>query len=419
MYTRKSLSQLLLLTSAAFPLAALATTPPPASLEAMWEIIQQQKQEIEALKAQMSATDQKVEVTGERLEQVSAAAEPGKAGSDQTHIGGYGELHYNNLDNQKAGGADKNEIDFHRFVLFFGHDFNERLRFHSELELEHALVKDTDKNDGTGSTSTSPGEVELEQAYIEYDFNDMMSAKAGVFLLPVGIINETHEPPTFYGTERNPVESNIIPSTWWEGGAMLTSRFDNGISTDFAVHSGLKTSAGDSYAVRKGRQKVASAAAEDAAYTARVKWTGHPGLELAASFQHQTDITQSLDTTAGSANMVETHVAWNNGPFSARALYALWDLNGAGPKAVGADRQEGWYIEPSYKLTEALGVFTRYNRWDNKAGDSADSEYTQWDVGVNYWLSPDVVLKADYQNQSAPAGKDEYDGVNLGVGYQF
>jgi predicted porin len=53
------------------------------------------------------------------------------------------------------------------------------------------------------------------------------------------------------------------------------------------------------------------------------------------------------------------------------------------------------------------------------AGNGADTEYTQWDVGVNYWLHPNVVFKLDYQDQDAPAGKKEMDGWNIGVGYQF
>ena len=121
--------------------------------------------------------------------------------NSKTVIGGYGELHYNNIE-------DTESIDFHRFVLFFGHEFTESIRFFSEFELEHAL-----SGDG------KPGEVELEQAYIEMDLTESTTLKTGLFLVPVGIINETHEPPTFYGVERNPVEKNIIPATWWEAGA--------------------------------------------------------------------------------------------------------------------------------------------------------------------------------------------------------
>jgi len=117
----------------------------------------------------------------------------------ETTIGGYGELQYNNLE---ANGTDQKQIDFHRFVLEFGHDFNDHIRFFSEVELEHALVE-------TGA----PGAVELEQAYIQIDLDDTSSLTTGVFLLPIGIINETHEPTTYYGVERNPVEHDIIPAT--------------------------------------------------------------------------------------------------------------------------------------------------------------------------------------------------------------
>ena len=113
------------------------------------------------------------------------------------------------------------------------------------------------------------------------------------------------------------------------------------------------------------------------------------------------------------------HAAWQRKHFGLRALYADWSLDGEGPEAIGADRQAGWYIEPSWRFNSHWGVFARYNQWDNRAGDNSDSEYTEWNVGVNYWLSPDVVFKFDYQDQDAPTGKKEMDGWNLGVGYQF
>lgn len=386
--------------------AALAQDMPSA--EEMWRIIQQQQKEIAELKAKVEDTDQKAEAAVEAVESGGgyAAGGSGAAWAEDTQIGGYGEIHYNNLDGE-GGASDKDMLDLHRFVLFFGHQFNDNLRFFSELEIEHAL-----SGDG------APGEVELEQAYVEMDLNDRHRAKAGVFLLPVGILNETHEPPTFYGVERNPVEHDIIPATWWAAGGALSGELGQGFSYDVGVHEGLNTSAGSSYSIRSGRQKSAEAIASDLAYTARLKYTGMPGLELAGTFQHQTDITQGTDANAGSANLYEVHGIFNRGPFGLRALYAMWDLDGSGPAAVGADEQFGWYLEPSYKLTEKWGVFTRYNVWDNQAGNSSQSEKTQWDVGVNYWPHPDVVLKADYQAQDNDNGQDR-DGFNLGVGFQF
>ena len=376
--------------------------------------VQQQNQELKAenveLKNKVEATEQVALEASEAAEAVAVATEEAVKSatllSDKTTIGGYGELHYNNLDG-KNGASDKKEVDFHRFVLFFGHEFNDDLRFFSELELEHSLSGD-DKE----------GEVELEQAYIEYDINDQHRVKGGLFLTPVGIINETHEPPTFYGTERNPVEKNIIPSTWWEAGVMFSGDIAEGFSYDVAATSGLNTSSGSSYKVRSGRQKASKAEAEDFAYTGRIKWTGIPGLELAATVQYQEDITQSNDSTAGSATLFETHAVFERGNFGLRALYATWDLDGNGPKSIGADEQTGWYIEPSYQLSQHFGVFVRYNEWDNAAGSSSDTEYEQIDLGVNWWPHQDVVVKVDYQDQDAPAGKEQ-DGFNVGLGYQF
>ncbi|MDH3327286.1 MAG: OprO/OprP family phosphate-selective porin [Gammaproteobacteria bacterium] len=353
--------------------------------------------------AQISSLQEKLELTADMIDQ------GGRKSSSATSIGGYGELHYNNLKNQKAGGEDKKQIDMHRAVLFVSHEFNDNIRFWSELEVEHSQAGD----------GKSGGEVSMEQAYVEFDIHDQLSVRSGMLLIPAGIINETHEPPTFYGVERNPIESKIVPSTWREGGVAVSGRFGTAWGFDAALHSGLSTSIADKYGIRKGRKVARQAPANDLAVTTRLKWTGIPGLELAATAQYQPDVTQGTDASAGSALLTEAHVVWSHGPFAVRGLYATWALEGNGPKSIGANEQTGWYIEPSYKVNSQWGVFTRYNNWDNQAGNSSDSEYAQLDAGVNYWPHPKIVVKADYQRQSTPNGKDNYDGINLGVGYQF
>ena len=205
---------------------------------------------------------------------------------------------------------------FTRFVLFFGHEFTDDLRFFSEIELEHAFSSDTD--DGSSS-----GEVELEQAFIEYDAVtepigslDNANVRGGVFLIPVGILNETHEPPTFYGVERNDVENIIIPSTWWEAGVGTTLNFTPGVSLDLAVTTGLEieadTTKKDPFRIRNGRNKVSNASADDFAYTTRLKYTGIPGLEVAGTAQYQADITQEQNDGAEGAWLYEGHVDFNH-----------------------------------------------------------------------------------------------------------
>ena len=321
-------------------------------------------------------------------------------------LGGYGELHYNNLKGS-GGASDKELIDFHRFVLFVGYSFSDRIRFQSELELEHAIAGDD-----------QPGEIELEQAFIDFDLNQSHTARAGLFLLPVGLLNETHEPTRFYGVERNSVEKNIIPTTWWEGGAGLYGDVVGNLTYGAYLHSGLMTSADDSYSVRAGRQKVGKAVASDPAATVALNWR-QGGATFGGSIQYQSDITQSSDPLAGDAWLGELHADAICGPVALRGLVAEWSLSGDGPEEIGADRQMGWYIEPSYRLCEPVGLFVRYGEWDNTAGSAGESGgKTQTDIGVNWWPHAQVVVKADYQWQDNENGKDQ-SGFNLGLGYQF
>ncbi len=405
----------LLLSSVIILFSVQVSASKTPSLEEMWQLVQKQQQVLEAQKAEIARLKQAAQKNEEKIEATTVALEEsektyGKAAEwfNKTSIGGYGELHYNNLDNKTSGLDDKKEMDLHRFVLFFDHEFREDLRFISELEVEHAI-----------SGGDEDGEVEIEQAYVEYDLNDFNAAKAGVFLMPFGIINETHEPTTFYGTERNPVETNIIPSTWWEGGIGLSSHFENGFSTDVSVTSGLYLKESKNFKIRKGRQKSSKAYADSLGLSGRVKYTAIPGLELSLSGFYQDDYNQDRTDSSDSLTGYETHAVYSKDKFKIIALYANWSLDGDAAEAIGADKQDGWYIEPSYKFTEKLGVFARYNEWDNAAGGNGDSRFKQTDFGLNYWLDEGVVLKADYQNQSSPKGEDEFDGFNLGLGYQF
>ena len=361
------------------------------------------QQEIATLKAENQQIKQQVVATGEAVEKASQdAAARGPSWADQTSLGGYGELHWNSL-------QSKDEIDMHRFVLFIGHEFDARTRLYSELELEHSIASAEDD-----------GEVELEQAYIERDLTDTQHARAGVFLLPVGIMNEHHEPDVFYGVERNPVETNIIPSTWWEAGVGLHGDMASGWNYDAAVHSGLEVplAGDDAFLPREGRQEASEATAEDPAMTARIRYQGIPGLELSLSGQYQDDVTQGLGERAR-ALLWETHAVWQHGPFGLRALYAAWDIGGDQAKALGRDKQNGWYVEPSWRFNDQWGVFARYNRWDNAAGDSTDSKFRQIDVGFNYWLSEQVVLKLDYMDKNGPSSAEDDHGVNAGLGFSF
>lgn len=381
--------------------------------------------ELATLKARVAEQEARLNALADQLEQ----REGGNGGAwyNKMSFGGYGELHYNNLENQKND-SDKEQMDLHRFVLFTGYQFTDSVRFYSELEVEHTVA-------GDGAN----GEVELEQAFVEWTFAPGHRVRGGVMLLPVGMLNMTHEPNTFYGVERNNVENRILPTTWWEGGIGFNGELLAGLNYDVLVTEGMNLAIADAkFGVRDARQKTSEAKAEDLAYTVALNYTGIKGLLIGGSIRYQNDMSQDIDSVTYNADaedevtvsveeidalMYELHADWRIGDFNLRALYANWDISddieAINAAAAGADQQTGYYIEPSYMITEKLGVFVRYSEWDNQAGNSADSEYSQRDIGVNYYIVPTVVVKADLQQQDSPDGKDEFDGFNLGVGWSF
>lgn len=344
----------------------------------------------------------------ERIELLADQVEKGGGLADEsrTKIGGYGELHYSALE---ADGNDQRELDFHRMVLFFGYEFNDWARFNAELEVEHIIASDG-----------SRGAVELEQVYVEMDLTDEYQLKTGVMLMPLGIINETHEPTAFYGVERPIVEQTIIPTTWWSAGIGLKANYDNGLSFDFLVTEGLKTDDpasgpnADPFDIKGGKQKSSFADAFDLALTGRVKYTGVPGLELAIYGQYQPDLDQSaLDSYAESATLLGGHAIYQWNELTFKALYARWDLDGPQAFAAGKEIQDGGYAEMAWRANEQWGFFARHSLWSQEAR----VEKAQSLVGLNYYPFEQVVFKLDYQIQNEDAGNVE--GLKLGFGYHF
>lgn len=324
----------------------------------------------------------------------------GLSWADKTSIGGYGELHYN-----MSLSDNGDQVDFHRWVLFVNHEFSDSVKLFSEFELEHSLAGDG-----------KPGEVELEQAYLEFDaawLNEGLKFKTGLFLTPVGILNETHEPNTFYGVERNNVEKRIIPTTWWEGGIGVSQTTDNGFQFDLNLTSALAVPDG---VIRSGRKKAAEHDNPELAITGRVRYTGIEGLELATTAQY----SASLDADHNAATLVSSHAVYQKGGFQLKALWSSWFYD-FGP---GIDTQDGFYVEPGYRFETPggdVGVFARYAQLSYWTG-SAEREQTEYTVGVNYWPHENVVLKADLNwASSEDDGVDRADDntLNLGVGYSF
>lgn len=380
------------------------------TLEEKLEIMQQ---EIEELKAQSKNSS-------------SATAGHGMSGS--TTIGGYGEAVYNNY----KDGSKKNEADFKRFIVFLGHKFSDRVKLFSELEVEHAKV------------DSSGGEVAMEQAYIQYGISDSMNTRIGLMLMPMGIVNETHEPPTFYGVERNEVESRIIPSTWREVGVALQGQAGQGLEYNFGISTTPDANkySNASKGFRDMRTNGRQVAANDLGVFGALNFRGVPGLLVgAAVFSGDTAQDGMTDAALAGADakltLWDVHAKYVVGGLDLQALYAKGKLsdtaqiNAAAGLAAGSNMAApesfyGWYGQVGYRVWQDgdkdLTPFVRYEEYNTQESVSAgytidpknDEKVTT--VGVNFRLHPQVVLKADVQNFKVDPLKDRF---NLGVGYMF
>jgi hypothetical protein len=286
------------------------------------------------------------------------------------------------------------------------------------------------------------GELELEQAYIDFLLKRSFNLRAGMVLVPVGIINERHEPPVFNGVERPFVDTVIVPTTWFDVGVGVHGEVGNGFryrAYAMAPLDALEFSAEDG--IREGRQKGSQANVRNLAFTARGEYVGVRDLTLGASvWTGESSFAASrLDTTV---RVMEADARYQSGPFEARAQFAQVGIDDAGPlneaiqRLTGvspniASTLRGWYGEAAYRVWNRgaprdLVVFARYEDYDTQfrmpAGYLPLEQFDRdaWIVGVTYFPDPDIAVKADYvwtRNQSTVVRGPN--SVNIGLGWWF
>ncbi len=363
----------------------------------------------------------------------AAAAGPGYAfpqlGAD-TVLSSYGEIQYSRPSKSTADTT----ADVGRFVIGLQHRFDERNRVVTELEVEHAV-----------SSADDRGEVEVEQAYVEHRFSDPLSAKIGLFLMPVGLLNENHEPTAYYGVFRNFVETAIIPTTWREIGVGLTWRTDNGLTLDAGLTTGFDLSkfdpnSADARASPLGsiHQEGQLAHARSLAGYAGINWRGVPGLHLGGSlFYGGAGQGQDFAGRAAKVSLYEGHARWTPGLLDLSALYARGHISNTaalnetfvGALTLVPQSFYGWYGQAAYHLWTrgdlSAAPFVRYERFTTAKSFAALPEGLAPAVvqdarvataGLNFHLHPGVVLKADYQWFQGDSSRNRLD---LGAGYSF
>jgi len=341
-------------------------------------------------------------------------------------LSGYMDFHINKLERTDA------VADFHRFVLLLNHSFTSHIRFVGEVELEHAFVEGLEE----------AGELELEQAYLDFLISRAFNVRAGMMLVPVGIINERHEPPVYNGVERPFVDTVIIPSTWFDVGAGVHGELRNALryrafvmapldALEFTADEGL----------RGGLQKGSESNVRHPAITGRLEYLGVRGLTLGISGWSGRS-SFSIPRLATAVRIGELDARYRRDRLELRGQFAhvtisdtaalndaLERLIGVSPNVARALR--GFYGEAAYRIWDQgaprdLVAFARYENFDTQfrmaEGFVPLKEFDRdaWVVGLTYYPDPDVAVKFDYIVQRNQSNAIEApNSVNVGLGWWF
>jgi hypothetical protein len=384
------------------------------------------------------------------------AASLSVAQEGSTTVGGYGEVHmvWNNphiiANGKDTALAGSSSFNVPRFVLFVAHNFNDWIAMRSELEIEDTKLE---------SESGTPGEVALEQLYLDFVLNKSFGVRAGLLLVPVGIINEMHEPPTFNGVARPNFDHDIIPSTWREIGAGVYGTPCEGLNYRAYIMAGMKAE-GFSHdeGIREGRQEGQKSSTKNLALTGRIEYSAVKGLKLGGAFFFGgTSAGNPAFGTDGDGvfaipmTVFGVDAQYNVGDLALRGVFASVGVDAdkinkalhtdsAGTITNGiAKGMGGFYVEAAYnimkmlheKSEQQLSPFVRYENFNvNQSVASGMTEdkaliRTELTVGVTYKPRYDLAIKADWQSMGNKAFSNTIDGASagsrfsLGVGYAF
>lgn len=336
-------------------------------------------------------------------------------------FGGYGEFGYQ----KEHGGLAR--ADVLRAVLYTGYKFSNRVLFNSELEVEDA------------STEVG-GNVNVEFAYLDYLLHPQANVRAGLVLMPVGLVNEMHEPTAYLASRRPLTETVIIPATWSELGAGVFGESGRWTYRGYLT-TGLRGSefTGEE-GIRGGRQGGGNAIAEDLAVVGRADFHPFEGTMLGGSIYSgntgQGQRTGSDQRIRGRVTLTELHA---DSHFRGTSLRALWARGTAKDVQLLADAVDpvgrsfgGWYVEGGYDLGALLTTFkdasvtpyVRYERADTQrraaAGFERNPENDQrvFTAGVAWKPIPQTVFKIDWEKvqNRAHTGNDRF---NASLGYIF
>lgn len=357
-------------------------------------------------------------------------------------IGGYGEVHYNQplSSDLKETGA----VDLHRMVMFLGYNFTKNTQFISEIEFEYAK------------------ELWIEQAFLQHKISKYINLRAGLMLVPMGIINEYHEPVTFNGVERPVIDNRISLSTWREIGAGFSGNvLPVSLKYQLYVMNGLngydtKGIFNGAVGLREGRQKGSKAYIHSPSFSGKIEYYGIKSLNIGISgytgksqsklfnklHEDSTQMIARADSSVIGISMLGVDARYQFNALELRGQFYVNSFSNTleynkftsvnGKNNDLGKSMIGYYVEAGYNIfrhiketTQQLVPFVRYEYYNTH--NSVDAETTQnkaYDnqsitTGITYKLNKNAVIKADLQFAKSASATDYKKVFNTGIGVMF
>lgn len=422
------------------------------------KLLQQQIEELKKSQQQQTVTREETEAIKEEIRQLKLESVTGELevksyygfgpsaskalfNKKGVSIGGYGEVHFNYNPDVKP----QTVFDMKRLILYFGYAFNEKLKLNTEIEWEHAFVEGKEES----------GETTVEFAFLDYNYNQNFGVRGGLLLIPVGIINEYHEPPTFYTVDRPFVERNIIPTTWREVGFGVYGKLGN-VEYKGYITNGLKAGEETGEKVEDGqvlqgfKQKGFKAVGNQLAFTGRLDYLFATNLKAGVS-TFIGGIQNSTGDKLGNINILSGHLWWQAD---------AWDIRAVGVYSAVSDSEKisraistnpaclyldditqctafpkslyGFYTQVAYDIFKPLkisdsqqfflvGTYEQYDTHKDVSGEIVKPEghkVSVYNFGFSYKPHPLIALKGDYVRFS-PSGADKQNIYRFTLGWMF
>ena len=292
-------------------------------------------------------------------------------------IAGYADIEYKG---SNEPGINE-EFRMHHLSLFFTKQFDDKIKFFSEIEYEDA-PKFEAENNGSGDFKESTGKIYVEAMNFDWNYSQYINMRVGRFFTPAGIWSEDHY-PSFVTTQERPLHIRKIFPQLVDGASI----FGN---VEFMPNHffNYTTFMGNGESNVSGKKDLNSSKSVGFKGDYHAPWLD----EFTLGFTLYSDNNDSSNNNAEKyAYGYHLKLRYNN--VTLQSEYAEADL--AFDNAVNDYKSRGYYAQLLYNVDQ-WGLGLRYDTFDENSINIEKIKRNSF--FVNYHLNEHFTLKGEYHN---------------------